>query len=850
MESIKFTRLYDNNISSSIRELVEESSYLKSRVFKSIISGEIFKSNSSLDYKRFVSDFIESWTNYAEDLVEKMKTANGVAGISTVNYNFAKEYIYAKDDYASVLQFADGVVKGIKDNKFKDPDDVEDFFVFMVQKAFHEKGDSVASVLDSVLINGISVDMISNTSDYDAKMFDTVKKYQMFNSRDPKELNKAIDKVVDFLTDEMGDIIRDLKHNNMKMFVSMVNNIIEYITYSLTIYATRIYLISQYAYPFINGYKETVRPVSESVGEKTELGESDIAINVMHSASELLCRDYTKTKEFLNTFDAFIKSIGADPLFGVDKPKPCSYQFKTLLNDDNVFSSKLIGNALFEYITSFEMYPLDSNRNEWFTEMNHILKEYIYNNTHAIEVSHTPKHEILHVIRGAEYDKTVNGYQKLAKDLYVLTCNILNGISRYINHLENWIEVDHVTFNYNTSMINDVAENIKMLKDLYVEFATIFLHKARDIELEFNYLKKANIAKIENEISIKIPNQKSELDYDYNMMNAVPDTTRLPIDLMDLYDLPTFESLELYDDYLRSLPGMEDDSYLSEAVNISSIINAIFSRIKSVFNRFASFISDKKFEAARKWVIDHQNDILSLDYTGKEIYVLPYKQNVTLPAGYNNLIEKLKAFDEKNVESDVARTEFIKSLYPSEAIYNWFYGNETDKSGPEMYRNHILFYDLNEVKKEIPAAVAINGQTLHNALSNWITTMRQAPDTLNEFKRIKDQIETAVNGVKSKMVSIENTAKQKEMNDDKETNPPSMTSDKKEEGEAKPIEVPPTTKEGDNKSSATSGNEALLVEIQTTIMRLWGSLASTFIHYYLTEYKYIKDAYAVGRKSN
>lgn len=861
MESIKAAQLHDEDISKAIREIVEESSYLKSKIFKSLITVGELDPTIPKSYKNFVNDFIKIWEDYSKDLATKIKGAKGAANIYTVNYNYAKDFIYAKDDYASVLQFANGVIQGIKTKKFTNPEYVEDFFKFTVGEAFHDKGSSVAALLDSVLSRGIVVDMYGNTSASDAKMFDSAKTYNMFKETDATELKKSIDKVIDYICNELDEVVKELKYRDVKMFVAMINNIVEYITYSLAVYATRIYLISRYAYPFINNhdgasYMNAPVAISESVMEsngelKPRLGEFDISISIMHGASELLCRDYSKVKEYIGILDTFCKAIGANTLFGANKPKIDKWGYipSHIINNDNAFVSNLMGNPLYEYLICDDSWPSTCSK-DYATEMNHVLKEYVYNNTQAHPGSYTPKQELLYIIRGAHHENTIDGYKRLVKDMYLAAAIILTNISYIINMVDNWQKERSMTIN--TASINNAGENLKILKDLYAEIAVAFMHKGRDIELHFNVLKKSEINKLEDDLSIKIPNYKPDLDSNINMMNSVPDTTRVSYDILDLYDLPTFESLEMYDDYLRSLPGMMDDDYLSEAVGLSSIINAIFSRVKSIFNRFSAFIKDKRFEAGRKWVIDHSNDILSMDYNGKELYVLPYKKNITLPAGYDNLIKNLNNFNEKVMETEESKEAFIKSLYPNETIYNWFTGKDNNESGPEMYRNHILFYDLNETKNEVPSAVSISGNTLHAAVNNWITTMRQAPDTLNEFKRIKDQIESAVNNVKSKMITMENSAKQDDINKQNEM-PKVDESDKNvQEGEAKAIEVPPT--DGGNKSASNNkslnGNETFLMEIQTAIMRLWGSLSSIFIHCFLTEYKYIKDAYSVGRKNS
>ena len=881
MNKNKIERLTDNNISSTVKEIIAEGSYFKSKIFKAYISKGTLTFDVINRYKKYLNDIIKVWENYADELSSNMKNATGIVGVNTIDYNYVKDFIYNKDDYASILQFTDGVIQGIKSEKFKEADDVEDFFKYTVRAAFHDRGESTASLLDEVISNGFSVDMMKVTTESDVHLFNSIKNRNIFHSTDANELRKSTSKVIDFITDEMENFIKEVKEYNPRMFIVMINQIIEYIVYSLTVYVTRIYIISKYAYPFIS-YQSNDKfiPVQESKEIKSDkndsdndkinskLGGYDIAINIMHNASEIVCRDNTKFKEYIEILGTFSKAIGADNLFGTTKPEHYR-DIKKYLSDDNVFVDKLISNPLYEYLIGN---PYIEYGNETaITEMNNILKEYIFNTNHAYATSYTAKQEILYIIRQAKYETTTEGYKKLVKDMYVVAGALLTSIADIIFNIEKYVEDPYTKLN--TTTTNDSAQVIKTLKDLYTELAVAFLHKGRDIELHYNSLINSKISSIENNLSLKLPYQDIDLDSNINMMNSVPDTTRVPYDILELYDMPTFESLEMYDEYLTSISGMEDDEYLSEANVVSNIINAIFSRIKSVYNRFFSFVNDKRFISARKWTLDHQSDLLSMDYNGKELVVLPYKgiinnkENVTLPKGWKNLISNLNKFDEKIIESEESRKEFIKSLYPDPNIYSWFTGDD-NKSGPEMYRNHILFYSLEGTKKEVPPAIKVSGNDLKNAVENWINTMHGAPDVLNDFKRSKDEIETAVNHVKSKMVSIENTAKQKEINNKNESvmveaDNSQNDQSKKPAEEAAPVEVPKTgaetvntnndktdNKNNDEKTPTVSNtNEALLIEVQTAIMRLWGSLNSIFINYYLTEYKYIKDAYTVGRSS-
>jgi len=866
MDSIKFARLYDRDISKSIRQLLEESSYLKSKLFKSLITVDKLDPDVPRTYKRFIADYIKIWEDYADTLSDKIRNAKGTAGVRTVRYDYAKDYIYSKDDYASVLQYTDGVIQGMKSGKFKEPEDIEDFFKFTVEKAFNDKGDSVGAVLDRILINGITVDMISNTSKADAKMFDSIKTYKMFSSSSATELRKAIIKVVDFITDEMADLIRELKHRNTRLYVTMVNTVIEYINYSVACYATRIYLISQYAFPFMDTVAEdlAVRPIDESVGRSTGeleplVGEFDIAVNIMHGANELICRDYNQCKQYIEILDTFVKAIGADPLFGTNKPKPARFMGRSLLTPDNAFVSKLMGNALFEYLIVDTAWMYDVNI---VTEMNHVLKEYTYNNTHAYPGSYTPKQEMLYIIRGAWHDHTLNGYKRLVKDMYIAASVILTQLASTIDGAIRWRD-DHVGApGFNTATINDVAENIKILTDLYTEVAVAFMHKGRDIELHFNNLKNAQVSKIENDLSLKLPYQKLDLDTNINMMNSVPNTTRVPYDILDIYDLPTFESLEMYDDYLRSIPGMENDAYLSEAVGVSNVINFIITRLKSIWDRFMNFMNNESFKRAKAWVTQNGDTVVNFDYTDKTMTILPYKDNISPPKGYDKVITNLAKFDEKVMESEESRKAYLKSLYPEDAIYEWFHGQNTDGgSGAEKYRNLILFYNSpTDVKPGTPQGVQVKGEALKAKVQTWVSNIKDADQLLEQMKSQKSKLDQEIEQLKRKFVNIDNAQVKKESVYIEADQPQQGQQKQEGQGGASMPNVPPTNpKDGgqpvNTNNPAASNNQStagntIIVQIQTAILNIWGTLPQTFVHVYATQYKYLKEAYALGHNNS
>ena len=334
MQPIKYLKLNDKDFANHIRDLINESSYFKGKIFKAFIRAEDIKKDVVTSYKNFIKDFIDIWEDYANDIVSKMKTTNAVKGTSTISYSYIKDYIYSVDDYASILQFTDGIIKGIESKQFYKPEDIDNFFKFTVNSAFHDKGNTVATLIDAVMVNGISVDMVSNTSDWDVEMFNVVKNYKIFKPNEALELYRSIDKVLEYITNDMSDVIRSIKGTDIKLFISIINNIVEYITYSITAYTSRIYIISRYIYSFINDSNE-VHSMAES-GSQIELTENDITVNIMMISSEASCRKPEYCKQFMQSMDTFTKAMGTDTLFGTNKPKPGTRLYKSLINADNV----------------------------------------------------------------------------------------------------------------------------------------------------------------------------------------------------------------------------------------------------------------------------------------------------------------------------------------------------------------------------------------------------------------------------------------------------------------------------------------------------------------------------------
>lgn len=846
MENQKFVKMMDGDIIDSIRNITADASKLKNAVFKNAIMKEDVDEDIFVIYLNSINRFLKFWDDYANDLQIKIKSSNGIVGINTISYDRVKDFIYSKYDYASILPFTDGIIKGISSGKFKTPEDIEDFRDHTISKAFNGEAASSAALVDSVLIYKGSIgsmNALSKTTPLEAKSFDSIKNYNMFDRRSRPELYKAISKVIDFLTRDIN-VGKFLTISNIKLFVSTINNIVDYMTYSLTAYACRIYIISLYAYPFIENdvyeYTSVVESAHDDIGNKS-------GTMIFRNVDEMICRDPSKTREFINIFSDFITSIGADSLFETRKPLYNTTSIDDSSLENNVFCQKLTVNALHEFLSKPYMYYNTDDISSKLDELNSILHELIYNSSQGIQGVSSPKQELLHVIRGTSCDDTVNGYRSLAKDLYLCAFQLCGRTERIINYLIRWKKRESEDPNHNTAALNNAAECIKIISEFYRDLSTAIVQKVRDIEMHINSLSSNDVDKVVSGLSIKVPDSKFNVSSNDNMMTSVPDTTRIPTELLDLYDVPTFEYMEMYNEYVRNLPGMENDLYYSEAFNISAIIDKIISGIRSAWKRFEQFWNDKRVQAAVKWIYDHEKEFLSMDFSTAKINAMKYKVNIGFPKGFERLHNGLQSFTPENIKTKEASDKYIRGLYP-DGVYEWFadQNNKDGKLAATKYRNYILFYDLNEVKEEQPQQVQLNGQQIQRAVPEWIKTVKSVKEALDGYTAKGKELEAGINKIKSRVASLTDTS------NDNKSETPEMTQASPSDGNQKPATTPATNGSNDSGNKATeaaSESSLAVTEIQLAVDRIYKSLSPIFIEYIQAMYGYLKEVYSMAKKN-
>lgn len=857
--------------SSKVQFLINESALLKKELFKMKLFSRELNYYRVRSFMNVSNDFIRLFDDYSNDVLDSVKSIDISENIncSVIEYEAIKPYVYNRYDYASILPFTDGLIKGISSGKIEDVSDVNNFFEHTVEKAFKDLGESSAEIIDD------AIDITQNNnvpmSKLEISKFNTVRKYnQMFDSRTRTELYKAIDKTIETLVDTVTDKSK-FEIKDPRMIVSFINSIVGYAVYSMTAFAARVFVISQYFNSYrISSSHVVCGVVSESFNYKDFSSPSDVT--VFKNMDDQLFKDPNRTNEFFKEFDKFMVEIGCGNL----DTGTCEYTYCNTKGFKNKFSSQLKDNILHDIVVdcNFKFSNLEYDRSveSKINELESILKDSAYNRYQGISSEASALQQILTVIKSTQCNDSLKEYQELVTELYKFSKNILNGIVGIARSVEWWKDIEHNIKRYPVSVDNQGSTCLRILSYLYRDINTAIVYKVRDIEARINKLKSDRLDSIHKELSIKIPGEKDDMSYDDNIMMGIPDTLRTPMELIDIYSAPAFESMELYDEYLRSLPEFKDDIYLSEAVNISEIINKIKASIAALINRITHFFANKDLIKGVQWITDHEQELLSLTFDGISIEVNPYKSVISIPRGFENLINNLKSFNENHIKSNDSVNEYIKSLYPSEMIYKWFdsAANEKDEnkknSGAVKYRNLILYYtsEQNADTKGTPNKITLNGNDIQKWLKNWVDTVKQYKAVSQSYKSKSDEVSNAFKIMNTKIVNITNTMNrnkpQANVGQNNKADMPDINSSDTNNNGSTPAPSTPTPQQNQQSTQQQAkANESdttimmlnmALSGSQMAIQRLWGGMTFAMIDYMKDEYRYIKEAYTIGTKKS
>ena len=834
---MNLTRIRANQFFNDVNGLAAEASQLKMELFRSINHARRVDSTKVHKYLGFVNGVLSRYSGIFEDTVDGMKNATPEEGNDTVPYADVKPYLYSNFDYASILKYTDGLYKGLDDGKIKTAYDMDEFFIHTTRLAFKDIPDITPDLLDEL----VEMDHTKKASSTDTAKFKAVKEQRIFNKSDRTELYKAIEKTIDFLCNEInskGSI--DIATDDITLKIAFIVSVLDYATYSVAAYIGRVYAINMYAYGFIKN-EDNVNPVAVTEAAEVKDKVSQEAYKVMIPADDANYRDPKNFVSLIKLLQEFASVLGRSI---VDDTKKLNlddnwFQYKIDEQSDvsNIFKDALIGNPLYEFITNRMSYWRWDDSWKQRQDFADELYSYIYNGHQGLSTSLTAKQEMLPILRDTWADKTqIEDYGTIAANLGEWALEVLSILRRYFNDGIQWRSNEANNPEKNNSVLNSSAEIIKATKDLYNDIVEVVLSRLRDIELKINKDKEDEIQKVFTDVSINVPGGlKSDISTKNDMMDSSPDTSRLPV---DLYALPTYESLRMYSEYVETQLGA--DGYYSEAVDFSKVMDTLQAFVAGLFKKAIQFFDNPKLKAAADWVSKNSEKLYNVTYNGP-MEVQPYKADIKYPSieNFANWIQS--EFSEKVVSSDDELKNFLFKLYSTNDQTLRKIWQSGDKNTETQVENYILF--------GVQPNGSVNTKTLNNdaeikaEMKNWISTVTAAPVLRSTIINDEQKATAAMKTVKSKLISLKQGTPATNQPQSKEGAPEINSTDTNQT----------TAQQNAQQNTNQNGNndhriQEALNGIQTAFQKVVFPAYMIFRRAITDQYNYIKNAYSNSNK--
>ena len=272
-----------------------------------------------------------------------------------------------------------------------------------------------------------------------------------------------------------------------------------------------------------------------------------------------------------------------------------------------------------------------------------------------------------------------------------------------------------------------------------------FSQRARDIEIHINDLTRKRDAEINDMLTIKIPGMKSDVCSDCNMMNSVPNTTKISADIMDLYVDPIKESTELYFECLKMLPEFKDDMYFHEALDAANIWEKFKSWFKGLFEKIARFWNGQRIKKAQQWVEENAVNINNIDYSSvPAVNTKPFKETIDPTVGFNKIITELNNYrSDMKFESEESVKKYLEKFYPSPEVMKFYRDDKMKADADKYYMNYILFND-NPPTKDEHMAKAFSGEELKKIVTSAVDNVANSKSTFDKLTQFNNQINAAL----------------------------------------------------------------------------------------------------------
>lgn len=870
--------LFYSDLAKDVSELIEVGSQLKLFLMKKTVLRQEVVNNNTKIFITKSSDFVSRWYDYAMEQWKEMKNIKSIdinENKQVVEYGYIKQFIFGKPDYASMLKFTDGLLKGFSSNLFMKPSDVNDFKNHTISLAFHTDIFDTAGLLSQITRENIQM-YSTNMNRYEYQMFQSIKQQSsLFDISDKFTIIKSIKTTLDFLldSDEVDSFsdtsFTDTPFNQRNTIIQIIHSVVDYILYTLTSYAVKSYIVSYYALPYIEvcKYTKPIKSISESFNDYTTYkpditdfltaAKDRMVSNIWNSTDQMFIKDINKKDQFIGAINEFIKLIGAK----CDDTSLENNKICLSLKENDLYC------FLHSHISSFNDSILDPvcELEEYYHQLYHCL----YNRLVGLAHTATPRDEFLNYVKKSDYYDskiTLDNIQKLSVDLYVFSKSICSLIIHHMSCIKTCYDTSLNSHKCDPRLKTPsaqklVPEILLSLSQFYEDYTFTVSQKLGFLEMHANSLFAKRKEALEEIITINEPIVFSpETHLSDAMSLSMSDTSRVSLLDTDIFRLDAFASLNAYKESIMLYPEFSDDLYLNEAAtDIDQMIAAAIAFIQK-----ARLFFTRNFKPAIDWVVKNKNELQSISSSfdkDSEIrnifyYQMDLKQNGGTITKINGIdLEKMIAAITRVKTSDLngTNTTWKNNIYNSisdSGIRNKFIGNAPDAI--QAYTNLILFNATTNAKPIDYPTTKINLCTKENTFarnntpnwksnlpeqwSSWISDIESTDEIFNSFNKYNTQIMNHLNSLKNSTVTEYALL---------EATPPTAT--------------PPTSDNSD--TTSTSGTDKTTAKVgapnsantgsglMEIVNKLWKPIMNSFERVLRDEYSYIRQVYYASRRS-
>lgn len=828
--------------SNMARELSTAANVFKLEIFKSKIKLDDVSTTATRDFITACTGYIRFWSDYAQN-IENASAKASISPSRGIPYQRISKFVIDGNDYTGILKFVDSI---IGNPEIQTTDAIDDAYRYSVHKAFQIGSDSVADLVDSITGNEGRIAQLLKPVELEAtekRYFDNFRSnIDIYDYTDRVDLYKAVNLAVDYISKDVDR--KNVGPNNIGLYIAKLHAIANYTVHSLVAYASRIYILGRYVAPY-TGY--TFNPQTNY--EESVQSMHDFYMDTMKTTDEIMARD-------MNRFEEFRTILGKweDELC-------CSVS----LQKQNPVRDALTGNSLYEFLTRYNSLGDDDLiKSDTVYRTRLKVRDMLLNPDQALSTAVSPRQDMITDIKEVKpKEDTIDGWKYLGCCVSECARKLLESIKVNSEYFIGWRNC-HMSGNahYPTNPTSYVtaAECARLLAEFYRDFSIAILYKVREIEDRINFLNEAKEKEIGIQLKIDVPGLEEDIKKNNNIDTVVPDTTR---DLdpvtenvlsMDVDNIMTL--FETYDLYATTFLGMENNPYFTEAIDINAAINNFLAKIIAWGNRFVRFVGNASVRSAFDWVKNHQNELKNINISqDARMAVKKYKTSLQNVGNTEKIITALNAATVDTFRTTENKEKFIRSLYPSETVANWFMSKDkqVQQNAKALYRKLVLFYDANTIGNvkatDDDPTEELNAQSIKDNLTRfWVPVILGNESVTkaqqDDGKRLRD----AINALKRRLIS--NTG----------TTAGNNTTGGNQKSDAAPTIATPEDKTAQNQGAAnaqqaqekekqeTVNLQGAIAEIAVAVENVYGSTVDFIIEYYRTLYQYIQTANSMAIK--